>query len=685
MTKYWFILAVLFAICLFSEANVHSKIQYYANQQRNEVSNSWGKKLTGKIGHGYNVITGKINLPFGTVDVLHNRKWNGFYIPSNGQVELKSGNTFFKQYNFWDVKAARSLKTEAIRQATNQFVFNQGIFGYDIADLKNDYLNSDHVLAVNVMTNGAINMNLRDTKYLKRNSWAMKALSILPNNYHTYWEKQAYRVFIENWGTHYVRGSDMGTQVQGIDQWNFHYSHSKAPTESKNRFLREMGQNEIGVSVSLTTLPEVDLAFRAYSHLDNWAFGGNIELARGGKFQDYVRTTNRNPGVVRVKAGSLTDFIDNKQKAANIERAIQDYINEAMTRFNAVGTCPKCIHGRCIEGQNTCTCYNHATHRTCSTCASGWGGNKCNVPKCSHCDVAGGTCIAPNKCRCKNCYGGSWCNHYTCGCMAGEGFINLSNNSTLTAADIQVGDVVEVVNKNGEKDFSPVFYVRERDIGEKVGLLKLTTASRAVTVTVDHLVFTAESTSAFFANREATSAGKLTVGTFMWVDVGGKMIAEPITDVSISKTQSMMSIQTLEGNVVIDGVAVSSYETNETWGWLESLEERFVFKFFPSIAKAEWYQKLSNLFEDYIQIPIVDYLMEKLGDDSKIINEEQYETSESASPFEGDDIIEFNGNVNPDDDELQHIDDTYAFEVEEFDMGPQEGDMKNGIIVDEDF
>eukprot|EP01029_Cantina_marsupialis_P009794 TRINITY_DN2261_c1_g1_i1.p1 TRINITY_DN2261_c1_g1~~TRINITY_DN2261_c1_g1_i1.p1 ORF type:complete len:142 (-),score=14.68 TRINITY_DN2261_c1_g1_i1:400-771(-) len=60
----------------------------------------------------------------------------------------------------------------------------------------------------------------------------------------------------------------------------------------------------------------------------------------------------------------------------------------------------------------------------------------------------------------------------------------------------------------------------------------------------------------------------------------------------------LMSIQTLEGNIVVDGTIVSNYETEENWGYLDSLEERVVYKMFPALAKSEAYKKYSDFFED---------------------------------------------------------------------------------------
>eukprot|EP01029_Cantina_marsupialis_P019463 TRINITY_DN4516_c1_g2_i1.p1 TRINITY_DN4516_c1_g2~~TRINITY_DN4516_c1_g2_i1.p1 ORF type:complete len:618 (-),score=161.52 TRINITY_DN4516_c1_g2_i1:670-2523(-) len=608
MNKICFIFLLVLAICFQINADVVSKLNYYANMQSKETNNGWGRKMNGKLGHGFNILSGEVGLPIGEIAIDYNHKWHGFALPPVSQISSNVYGCFFTQYAWRDIGAVRQKKNLDLK-LSNTAAYNQGIFGTDVTTIKNQYLNGDDVLTINMLSYEPLHLCTRSPKYLKLNRWADLAIKVLPNNYHSYLEKLAYRTFVKHWGTHYVSCAGMGGQIQSLDSIDYTYNSNTAATESKYRFQRETKLD--AHCKPLSKLPAVDPNFINKSVPQYSAYGGNVAYAEKGDLNNFVKSIDANPTVIRVKHGSLRDLIHDGQKAKNVEFAINDLVRETTNAWNALSTCPLCHNGSCVNGKSVCTCYGHAYGRTCDQCGSGYSGTGCRSFGCSRCNTAGGTCIGPNQCRCNKCYGGAACDQYTCGCMAGEGLLVLPNNSTIPASEVQVGDIVQVVNAEGKKTFSDVFYVRERDIGQKVGLLKLTTKSRSVVITVDHLLYSASELNSVFTDNIPIMAEKVTVGSLIWVDVDGKMVVESVIDVSVSETRSMMSVQTLEGNVVIDGVAVSSYETNETWGWIESLEERLVYKMFPSVAKTELYKKMSNLFEDYIQIPIVDYFMEK--------------------------------------------------------------------------
>ena len=55
----------------------------------------------------------------------------------------------------------------------------------------------------------------------------------------------------------------------------------------------------------------------------------------------------------------------------------------------------------------------------------------------------------------------------------------------------------------------------------------------------------------------------------------------------------LMTIQTLNCSVVVDGVLASCFELNERWGAFESADMRFWYRVAPSVLKSSFYQRLS--------------------------------------------------------------------------------------------
>eukprot|EP01029_Cantina_marsupialis_P019464 TRINITY_DN4516_c1_g3_i1.p1 TRINITY_DN4516_c1_g3~~TRINITY_DN4516_c1_g3_i1.p1 ORF type:complete len:625 (-),score=204.92 TRINITY_DN4516_c1_g3_i1:1558-3396(-) len=578
--------------------SVVDQLNYYANQAHSEATNGFERKIDGKLGHAYNSITGSIGLP--VAEFSYGGNWNGYQIPTHvsnaGVSKIYSSQDVMN--GFTDARNVRN------RGFGSGWIFNNGIYTADMNQLKTQYFNAEDLLAVSTVTYAPLSWCVSSFGSLKMNRWASLALSILPNNYHSWLEKEAYKTFVKHWGTNVVKCTQLGGQLQQIDQFDYLYNRAGVAGQSSAKFTRDSKIN-FANGAAVNSAAAIDATYDKSSHSVFWAYGGNPELAGRKDYHGWMNSVNSNLAPVAIEIAPFSQVVSGS-KGSNIEKAINDLVSETTRSWNSINTCPHCTYGTCQNGQQQCSCPSNAYGRTCQFCQTGWAGANCATPHCSSCNAAGGACIAPNTCRCNRCYGGANCASYTCGCMDGEGVLQLANNGTVTAKEVQIGDEVLALNAEGELIYSPVFYVRERDIGEDVGLLKVSTKSRSTVVTVDHLLFTADSSIAAYADRTAIMTEDLKEGDLLWVEVDGQMIAEPIESIESKPTRSMMAVQTMEGNVILDGVAVSSYETNETWGWIESLEERFMFKYFPSIAKSDGYRAVSNYWEDYLQIPIVD-------------------------------------------------------------------------------
>lgn len=294
-----------------------------------------------------------------------------------------------------------------------------------------------------------------------------------------------------------------------------------------------------------------------------------------------------------------------------MESAIQEMVASKVASWNNLATCPACSRGSCGAGQEACACPNGQTAgRMCQTCESGWNGAACTSPICLGCNVGGGSCVAPGQCQCHACYAGPQCDSYTCGCFADDSTVLRADNTTVALTSVRMGDMVQSINAAGELEFSPVYYVREfNQAGANAKLVELTVegAARALRLTTDHLVYVSRfwAPSATVAAAEEMMAADVKVGMYVWYAEGQKLALRRVDAVEVrDSVQRFVSMHTLAGPVVVDGVLASSYEWSSWWAALDNFELRTMFKYFPAVATSEWYQSHVAAWDDAVAEPI---------------------------------------------------------------------------------
>ena len=73
-------------------------------------------------------------------------------------------------------------------------------------------------------------------------------------------------------------------------------------------------------------------------------------------------------------------------------------------------------------------------------------------------------------------------------------------------------------------------------------------------------------------------------------------------------TGGLMTIQTLNRSVVVDGVLASCFELHERWGAFESADMRFWYRVAPSVMRSATYHQLSAMWDNYISEPFARLL-----------------------------------------------------------------------------
>lgn len=202
---------------------------------------------------------------------------------------------------------------------------------------------------------------------------------------------------------------------------------------------------------------------------------------------------------------------------------------------------------------------------------------------------------------------------YTCGCFDGAGTALRSDNVTVPLTDLNIGDVVQAVDAHGNAVWSDVYYLRVGDAGDKhVTAIKLEDG-RTLRLTDDHLVYVSPKWTTSTTPRPDTSterqAQDVRVGEYVWTrsTAGGadkfllSKVAAVDTEVS---SHPLVTVHTLEGPVVVDGVLASSYEYSSTLRWWENLEDRIVYTLLPDLAKSASFAAYQDAWDFWVGNPL---------------------------------------------------------------------------------
>ena len=130
-------------------------------------------------------------------------------------------------------------------------------------------------------------------------------------------------------------------------------------------------------------------------------------------------------------------------------------------------------------------------------------------------------------------------------------------------ADICIDDVVDAVDREtGEFVSSRVYMVPHRVESGLFEFLSMKTASgHTLTLTADHLLFTAPGLHSSFSSRKALRADAVRLGDYVWVMEPDQTTLAITTVLSISSVweTGLMAPFTETGTLIVNGVVTSTY------------------------------------------------------------------------------------------------------------------------------
>lgn len=130
-------------------------------------------------------------------------------------------------------------------------------------------------------------------------------------------------------------------------------------------------------------------------------------------------------------------------------------------------------------------------------------------------------------------------------CFPGSSMVTLEDGSSVRMRDIKMGQVIQV----SESDVSKVYFFSHRSRGRLATFVHITTASgHSISMTEGHYLY---------ANGGLRAAGSVVVGDRLRTVIG----ASKVVQVQLKEEYGVFAPHTMQGDVVVDGIVVSTYTT----------------------------------------------------------------------------------------------------------------------------
>jgi hypothetical protein len=482
----------------------------------------------------------------------------------------------------------------------------------------------------------------------------LASLTALPTTYKSAADKQSWGEFLSQWGSHVTVSTTTGGLVHCFAQfdygllqsnpWGATFTAATATAAMQQFCARTTGIGSTGQWAGIPVASAAQQVFEAHiSGKGASSLGGNPTDWHPGqqaKITSWLESVMVAPGIVRASVIGADELakVWAPSKAAALTAAIADAVatGEADWAPGKVGTCPsKCANGACAGSADSCACTNsHQFGRLCQACETGWITASCASPDCrseGNCNEPNGNCASPGKCTCASCWSGPECMTYTCGCFGVNTTVEVEGKGTSTAGSLQVGDSVRSVDASGRLVWSPVYHVNRPGPGAEINasLVDVRVApegadSLTLRVTAEHLVYVVKPSAlsrllAAEHHQELLHGSGLhtctaeacpTVGDAGEVPAsllraGDVVLAAPGQDgetatsvslrrvlgVELARGNGVVTVHTLAGPVVANGIVASSYECDSNHGYWDSVDLRTAYQMAPWLAKAGWFRE----------------------------------------------------------------------------------------------
>jgi len=518
---------------------------------------------------------------------------------------------------------------------------------YDYAALPKafSYFKGDLALGVTEQTWELNTMALDNVASVPVDRYVNYAMMTLPDSYGSASTKAAFQQFFATWGTHVIVKATSGGILSQRSKYpyvlNTGVSFAGGPPKLSDAELKAQFAADFEIS-SMTDASGAPLSAAgksaASSALNGHYSGGRtldplscsggnaVENCSPGRISQWVASISAAPVPIRLQLVPIWSLLPDGPQKDTLRSAVNDAMGVVESSVQSVNECAiSCARGSCSAG--ACGCPGQSYGRLCDVCRSGYNGGSCDQPVCSQgCNAAGGDCTAPDTCQCHSCYAGANCMTYTCGCFDGEGRVTLADNTTVPLSQLRVGDrVLAMDTTTGAAVFSDVYYVataKADDAEASIVHIVVEGHDQPLRLTDGHLVWATDlakwtpTANAARVGRHVRAADVLK-GMFVWVAEGqGAASLRPrrVEGVErVASTAPLVSVHTLAGPVVVDGVLASGYEENAAANMLEAAEARLLYRFAPSIAKSAWYQAHAQWWDAHVSEPLVLPLLNALS------------------------------------------------------------------------
>lgn len=398
----------------------------YASDSANYLKSiEFVRPLPGRIGVGVDITTGQFKLPVVKLTYTDATKtWTnskgvtfrqpveaaftaiptGIYQPQLQSLVFNSMNKYVDHMYSW---------TEELRTGVG------GLFSHspDLNDVYNRYFTGDDLLTVTQQLYPLFKLVLPNDPNTNAPNYqldvhAQRALDALPPDYSTATAKQAYRTFVENWGTSFTTTAYLGGLVEM--QTYFSSSLLSDPVNPLNKpyTVEQLAQQaNLDYSVTVGGSGSPDQAYmnrRRLGTID--CFGGDPATCGANKLDGWAKTIEQVPMAIMYILNDNGALIKDQAKRSGIQQAIHAYVAEMEDKIKKQKTCPICTpQGTCTPPNDVCTCSNpNIIGRTCDRCIPGYTGATCQTPVCNPA-CAHGTCVSPNTCSCAAHWTGPSC------------------------------------------------------------------------------------------------------------------------------------------------------------------------------------------------------------------------------------------------------------------------------------
>lgn len=180
-------------------------------------------------------------------------------------------------------------------------------------------------------------------------------------------------------------------------------------------------------------------------------------------------------------------------------------------------------------------------------------------------------------------------------CFPASAKVQMADGTTRAMRDLNVGDQVMSITADGSIAPSDIYAFPHKIhtgtfVFKEITSISSNNVSSIITATPDHYLFIQDSNNpGSWAHRKSVSASKVKAGDVMWVAQGKDLVASRVVDVNDVLEQGIVNPLTLEGSIIVEGVAASTYNTmlgSERTMHLATAWGRVLYKVAPSIPRA---------------------------------------------------------------------------------------------------